>query len=108
MTRLKKQKRMANKIVLDKTPRKQERLADPDSYESRKQRAQKQKKKQASVEQKRINAKPTKSAIERDTEAGRRGERKGGRLADKIRQYNADKKLAEKADNNSEPTSDSE
>jgi hypothetical protein len=91
VTRLKKQKRMANKIVLDKTPRKQERLADPDSYESRKQRAQKQKKKHTSVEQKRINAKPTKSAIERDTEAGRRGERKGGRLADKIRQYNAEK-----------------
>ncbi|NRP10003.1 MULTISPECIES: hypothetical protein [unclassified Marinobacterium] len=108
MTRLKKQKRMANKIVLDKTPRKQERLADPDSYESRKQRAQKQKKKHVSVDQKRINAKPTKSAIERDTEAGRRGERKGGRLADKIRQYNADKKSAEKADNSSEQTNGSE
>ncbi|MGB0224451.1 MULTISPECIES: hypothetical protein [unclassified Marinobacterium] len=108
MTRLKKQKRMANKIVLDKTPRKQERLADPDSYESRKQRAQKQKKKHVSVDQKRINAKPTKSAIERDTEAGRRGERKGGRLADKIRQYNADKESAEKADNSREQTSDSE
>lgn len=99
---------MANKIVLDKTPRKQERLADPDSYESRKQRAQKQKKKHVSVDQKRINAKPTKSAIERDTEAGRRGERKGGRLADKIRQYNADKESAEKADNSREQTSDSE
>lgn len=108
MTRLKKQKRMANKIVLDKTPRKQERLADPDSYESRKQRAQKQKKKHLSVDQKRINAKPTKSAIERDTEAGRRGERKGGRLADKIRQYNADKESAEKVDNSREQTSDSE
>jgi hypothetical protein len=108
VTRLKKQKRMANKIVLDKTPRKQERLADPDSYESRKQRAQKQKKKHVSVDQKRINAKPTKSAIERDTEAGRRGERKGGRLADKIRQYNADKKSAEKADNSSEQTNGSE
>ena len=103
MTRLKKQKRMANKIVLDKTPRKQERLADPDSYESRKQRAQKQKKKHPSVEQKRINAKPTKSAIERDTEAGRRGERKGGRLADKIRQYNA-----EKAEQSSEQISEDE
>lgn len=108
MTRLKKQKRMANKIVLDKTPRKQERLADPDSYESRKQRAQKQKKKHLSVDQKRVNAKPTQSAIERDTEAGRRGERKGGRLADKIRQYNADKDCAEKADNSSEQTSASE
>lgn len=103
MTRLKKQKRMANKIVLDKTPRKQERLADPDSYESRKQRAQKQKKKHTSVEQKRINAKPTKSAIERDTEAGRRGERKGGRLADKIRQYNA-----EKTEQSSEQTNEDE
>lgn len=92
MTRLKKQRRMANKIVLDKTPKKQERLADPDSYESRKQRAMAKKKKHQSVEQKRINAKPTKSAIERDTEAGRRGERKGGRLAEKIRKLNAEKR----------------
>ena len=95
MTRLKKQRRMANKIVLDKTPKKQERLADPDSYESRKQRAMAKKKKHQSVEQKRINAKPTKSAIERDTEAGRRGERKGGRLAEKIRKLNAEKRESE-------------
>ncbi len=92
MTRLKKQRRMANKIVLDKTPKKQERLADPDSYESRKQRAMAKKKKHQSVEQKRINAKATKSAIERDTEAGRRGERQGGRLAEKIRNLNAQKR----------------
>lgn len=92
MTRLKKQRRMANKIVLDKTPKKQERLADPDSYESRKQRAMAKKKKHQSVEQKRINAKPTKSAIQRDTEAGRRGERQGGRLAEKIRKLNAEKR----------------
>lgn len=97
MTRLKKQRRMANKIVLDKTPKKQERLADPDSYESRKQRAMAKKKKHQSVEQKRINAKPTKSAIERDTEAGRRGERKGGRLAEKIRKLNAQKRDKDQA-----------
>ncbi|HSG02451.1 MAG TPA: hypothetical protein VLA39_01865 [Marinobacterium sp.] len=89
MTRLKKQRRMANKIVLDKTPKKQERLADPDSYESRKQRAMAKKKKHQSVEQKRIKAKPTQSAIERDTAAGKRGERQGGRLAEKIRRLNA-------------------
>ena len=97
MTRLKKQRRMANKIVLDKTPKKQERLADPDSYESRKQRAMAKKKKHQSVEQKRIKAKPTKSAIERDTEAGRRGERSGGRLADKIRKLNAQKRDQEQS-----------
>lgn len=91
MTRLKKQRRMANKIVLDKTPKKQERLADPDSYESRKQRAMVKKKKHQSVEQKRVNAKPTQSAIERDTAAGKRGERQGGRLAEKIRRLNAEK-----------------
>lgn len=99
MTRLKKQRRMANKIVLDKTPKKQERLADPDSYESRKQRAMAKKKKHQSVEQKRINAKPTQSAIERDTQAGRRGERSGGRLAEKIRKLNADKRDADQNEN---------
>jgi len=92
MTRLKKQRRMANKIVLDKTPKKQERLADPDSYESRKQRAMAKKKKHQSVEQRRAKAKPTQSALERDTQAGRRGERQGGRLADKIRSLNAQKR----------------
>jgi predicted glycosyl hydrolase (DUF1957 family) len=99
MTRLKKQRRMANKIVLDKTPKKQERLADPDSYESRKQRAMAKKKKHQSIEQKRTNAKPTQSAIERDTAAGRRGERSGGRLAEKIRKLNADKRDADQNDN---------
>ena len=92
MTRIKKQRRMANKIVLDKTPKKQERLADPDSYESRKQRAQKLKKKHQSVEAKKANAKPTQTALERDVAAGKRGERHGGPLADKIRQYNAEKR----------------
>lgn len=88
MTRLKKQRRMANKIVLDKTPKKQERLADPDSYESRKRKAMLKKKKHQSVEQKQQSAKPTKPARERDVEAGRRGERQGGRLAEKIRRLN--------------------
>ena len=92
MTRIKKQRRMANKIVLDKTPKKQERLADPDSYESRKQRAQKLKKKHQSVEAKKANAKPTQTALARDVAAGKRGERHGGPLADKIRQYNAEKR----------------
>jgi hypothetical protein len=92
VTRIKKQRRMANKIVLDKTPKKQERLADPDSYESRKQRAQKLKKKHQSVEAKKANAKPTQTALARDVAAGKRGERHGGPLADKIRQYNAEKR----------------
>lgn len=102
MTRLKKQRRMANKIVLDKTPKKQERLADPDSYESRKQRAMAKKKKHQSVEQKRINAKPTQSALERDTAAGKRGERQGGRLAEKIRKLNAEQQESDHDDTEEE------
>lgn len=98
MTRLKKQKRMANKIVIDQTPKKQERLADPDSYESRKQRALKKKKKHPSMLEKKRNAKPTLSAHDRDVAAGKKGEKSGGRLADKIRQYNADK--AKQSDDN--------
>lgn len=88
MTRLKKQRRMANKIVLDKTPKKQERLSDPDSYESRKKRAKDKEKKHQSVEAKRANTKPTQPAHERDVEAGKRGTRQGGRLAEKIRRLN--------------------
>lgn len=85
MTRLKKQRRMANKIVLDKTPKKQERLADPDSYESRKKRAQDKRKRHQSVFDK---ARENQTREQRDAEAGRRGTRHGGPLADKIRRLN--------------------
>ena len=95
MTRVKQQRKLTDQIEFEKTPKKQERLADPDSYESRKQRAMIKKKKHQSVEQKRNNAGATQSAKERDTEAGRRGARQGGRLADKIRQLNAKKEQSE-------------
>ncbi len=94
MTRLKKQRRMANKIVLDKTPKKQERLADPDSYESRKQRALGKRKKHASVYEK---ARATQSREQRDEEAGRRGTRHGGPLAAKIRELNKTKQAADES-----------
>lgn len=94
MTRIKKQRRHANLIVLDKTPKKKERLSDPDSYESRKLRALNKRKKHKSVYQK-VQEQQTRH--ERDTEAGRRGGRPLGPLADKIRKLNADKKAAGQA-----------
>lgn len=98
MTRLKKQRRMANKIVLDKTPKKKERMADPDSYESRKKRALDQRKKQSSVYEK---TRATPSRKERDDEAGRKGTRHGGPLADKIRRLNEQKDEAAETDTES-------
>ncbi|WP_151704694.1 hypothetical protein [Nitrincola alkalilacustris] len=95
MTRIKKQRRAANLIVLDKTPKKKERLADPDSYESRKLKALVKRKKHKSVFQK---AQEQKTREERDAEAGRRGGRALGPLADKIRKMNAKKKKQEAAE----------
>jgi len=94
MTRIKKQRRAANLIVLDKTPKKKERLADPDSYESRKLKALVKRKKHKSVFQK---AQEQKTREERDAEAGRRGGRALGPLADKIRKMNAKKKKQDAA-----------
>ncbi|WP_409526306.1 hypothetical protein [Nitrincola sp. MINF-07-Sa-05] len=95
MTRIKKQRRAANLIVLDKTPKKKERLADPDSYESRKLKALVKRKKHKSVFQK---AQEQQTREERDAEAGRRGGRALGPLADKIRKMNAKKKKQEAAE----------
>ena len=95
MTRLKKQRRMANKIVLDKTPKKQERLADPDSYESSKQRSLSKRKKHQSVYEK---ARATQSREQRDQDAGRRGTRHGGPLADKIKRLNQEKQQADQVE----------
>lgn len=39
MTRQKKQRRTTEMVILEKTPKKKERLTDPESYESRKQAA---------------------------------------------------------------------
>ncbi|KDE39382.1 hypothetical protein ADINL_2511 [Nitrincola lacisaponensis] len=92
MTRIKKQRRAANLIVLDKTPKKKERLADPESYESRKQQALKKRKKKLSLYEK---ARQEAEQQARNDAAGRRGSQKLGPLADKILRMNAEKKKAE-------------
>jgi len=90
MSRRKKQRKVgAFMAVLERKPRKQERLADPTSKEARRKRALEQRKKHKSVFEK---AKGSQSAIERDRAAGRKGTRHGGPLAEKIRQLNAAKR----------------
>ncbi|MBV1786583.1 hypothetical protein KQ940_00785 [Marinobacterium sp. D7] len=93
MSRNKKQRRSGSFMaVLEQKPRKQERLADPDSKESRKQRALRNSKKHKSVYEK---AQATQSRMERDAEAGRKGTRHGGPLAEKIRRLNSEKQESE-------------
>lgn len=88
MTRIKKQRRAANLIVLDKTPKKKEKLADPESYESRKQASLKKRKKKLSVyEQARLEE----VRKQREAEAGRRGSQHEGPLAEKIRRLNKER-----------------
>lgn len=93
MSRNKKQRRLGNFMpVLEQKPKKQERLADPTSKESRKQKALRERKKHKSVYEK---TQATQSRVERDTQAGRRGAGHGGPLAEKIRKMNARKKEQE-------------
>ncbi|WP_432694947.1 hypothetical protein ACQUQP_10330 [Marinobacterium sp. YM272] len=93
MTRKKKERRLGKFMpVLEQKPRKQERLADPDSKESRKKKAIRDRKKHLSVYEK---AQATQSRVERDEEAGRKGTRHGGPLAEKIRRINEAKKAKE-------------
>ncbi|TVQ69125.1 MAG: hypothetical protein EA373_09315 [Oceanospirillales bacterium] len=94
MTRMKKQRRTVEMVILEKTPKKKERLTDPDSYESRKQAAMKKRKKQLSVYEK---ARLEEEQEAKNAAAGKRGERKLGPLAEKIRRINAKKKKSEQA-----------
>lgn len=82
MTRLKKS-RKAKGFIDDSGPSRQERLADPNSYDSRRRKAQEKKKKHTSAyEKQRQNEKTTDqtAATERKT-----------RLAEKIKKLNASK-----------------
>jgi len=89
MSRSKKQRKVgAFMTVLDRKPKKQERLADPTSKEARRKRALELRKKHKPVHER---TKGSQNALARDTEAGRKGTRHGGPLADKIRQLNAAK-----------------
>lgn len=75
MTRIKKKRTTPKPIFLD-VPRRSEKLADPDSYESRKRRNQEQKKKHKSVYEK---AREAEQAAESDDQ------QRNTPLADKIR-----------------------
>lgn len=100
MTRMKKKRRTVDMVILENTPKKRERLADPDSYESRKHSALKKRKKQISVYEK---ARLEDEQKARNEAAGKRGSQQTGPLADKIRRLNAKKKTAE-AKNKAEET----
>lgn len=91
MTRQKKQRRTTEMVILEKTPKKKERLTDPESYESRKQAALKKRKKKLSVYEK---TRLEDEKASRNDAAGKRGERKLGPLAEKIKRLNAEKNSA--------------
>jgi len=86
MTRRKKERRTGHFMaVLEAKPKKQERLADPTSKEARRAKARRERKKHQSVFEK---AQGSQTRLERDQEAGRRGARHEGPLAEKIRRLN--------------------
>jgi hypothetical protein len=92
MTRIKKQRKSVKVIMMETGPKKRESLADPDSYASRKQQAQKKRKKHLSVYEKaRLEAEQQ----AKNEASGRRGSQTFGPLADKIRKLNARKKQQE-------------
>lgn len=90
MSRQKKKRSFVSQYLpADEVISKSERLADPDSYESRKKKAAEKKKKHKSVYQK---AQEEQKASEADESTP---SQRGGRLADKIRKLNAQKKAQE-------------
>jgi len=86
MSRTKKRRSNLYRIVGDQLPSRRERLADDNSYESRKRKAKQEEKKKQSVYQRHLESeKPNKSDNEPEAQP------RGGRLADKIRQLNQEK-----------------
>lgn len=84
MPRIKKS-RKAKGFIDDRGPSRQERLADPDSYDSRKRKAlDEKKKKHKSVYEKQREA-------EKDSKSDSSQTQRKTRLADKIRRINKDK-----------------
>ena len=87
MTRERKKRSDANRIEWGtQPPRRSEKLADPDSYESRKKRALEKRKKQKSAYEKHLEQQERSEG--RDDQKGARG----GRLAEKIRGLNREKR----------------
>jgi len=83
MTRVKKKRSDANRIEWDeRPPRRSEKLADPDSYESRKKKALDKRKRHKSVYEKHLE-----QESRNEERADQKGAR-GGRLAEKIRRLN--------------------
>jgi len=85
MSRVKKKRSDANIIIRENAPRRSEKLADPDSYESRKKRAQDKKR----VTRKKVYEKELEKS---KTGSGGKQQPNRGPLADKIRKLNAAKK----------------
>ena len=85
MARMKKS-RKAKGFIDDRGPSRQERLADPDSYDSRKRKALEQKKKRHQS----VYEKQRQEELEKKGSDGSKTERKT-RLADKIRRLNKEK-----------------
>ncbi len=88
MSRVKKKRSHTNQYIFeDAGPSKGERLANPESYESRKKKALAERKKKRSVYQKELDKQK-----EEQQKQSQDNRPRGGRLADKIRKMNADKK----------------
>ncbi|WP_286238887.1 hypothetical protein [Neptuniibacter halophilus] len=86
MTRLKKSRKAKGFIPSD-TPSRRERLADPESYDSRRRKAQEKKKKHVSVYEK--------ERQKEEAAAGQKPAERKTRLADKIKKLNQDKEQQE-------------
>ncbi len=84
MTRLKKS-RKAKGFINDRGPSRRERLADPDSYDSRRRKSQQDRKKQKSVFDKHQEAEADQARNDQV------GQARQTRLADKIRRLNETK-----------------
>ncbi|MCP4596768.1 hypothetical protein [Neptuniibacter sp.] len=83
MTRLRKS-RKAKGFIDNEGPSRNERLADPNSYESRRRKAQEKKKKHTSVYEKERQAEKNNASDDKTTE-------RKTRLADKIKKLNKEK-----------------
>ena len=90
MSRQKKRRHTREWVEFEDGPSRKEKLANPNSYESRKRKAKAEQKKNKSVFQKEQDAKAAAKAKQPENSHAR------GRLADKIRKLNAEK------ENNSE------
>jgi vacuolar-type H+-ATPase subunit I/STV1 len=93
MSRVKKKRSFVSQYILEQKPSKAEKLADEDSYESRRKKNNEKKKKHKSVYQRTLEAE--KASQEADNQ---QAPKQGGRLAEKIRKLNEQKEKQNDAD----------